>query len=76
MFSGAFPLEGWLWQVQDVAGRGAGEGGGWEGQIPGWRPIGAGLPVGVRVEQRDQVEWHRVPIPGSQRQLQLWSRRW
>ena len=56
MFSGAFPLEGRLWQVQDAAGRGAGEGGGWEGQIPGWRPIGAGLPVGLRVEQRDQVE--------------------
>ena len=44
--SGAFPLEGWLWQVQDAAGKGVGWGRGWEGQMPGWRPGRAGLPVG------------------------------
>ena len=29
-----------------------------------------------REEPKDQVEWHRVLTPGSQRQLQLWSRTW
>lgn len=70
VFSGAFPLEGWPWQVQEVAGKG-GEGRGWGGPDPRLE-----RPSWGRVTCGKRVEWSRALIPGGQRQLRLWSRRW